>query len=52
MCFVVCAHALACRYGKSPVYAASQMGHVHCVEALIRLKADVLKCDECVNVQL
>ncbi len=47
-CVKVCTHARACRY---PLMAASQMGHVSCVEALIRLKADVLQCDECVNVQ-
>ena len=38
--------ARACRYGRSPVWIASQGGHVSCVEALIVAKADVLQCDE------
>ncbi len=36
--------ARACRDGVFPVYAASLLGQVSCVEALIRLKADVLQC--------
>ena len=44
-CVCVCTHARACRDGASPLYAASAGGHLTCVEALIRLKADVLQCD-------
>ncbi len=33
-----------CRNGVSPLWVASQVGHVSCVEALIRGKADVLQC--------
>lgn len=32
--------------GSSPLYMASNCGHVSCVEALIRGKADVLHCDK------
>jgi len=45
-CVLVCTHASACRDGWSPLYAASVGGHLTCVEALIRLKADVLQCDK------
>ena len=44
-CVWVCTHARACRDGRSPVYVASEGGYLACVEALIRLKADVLQCD-------
>jgi len=44
MSFFVCTHARACRGVWSPLCAASQGGHLTCVEALIRLKADVLQC--------
>ncbi len=44
-CVWVCTHARACRDGASPLYVASGGGHLTCVEALIRLKADVLQCD-------
>ena len=37
--------ARACREGASPLWMASLLGHVSCVEALIRAKADVLQCD-------
>ena len=37
-----------CSDGASPLWAANQGGHVSCVEALIRGKADVLQCDESV----
>jgi len=33
-----------CRYGASPLYVASQGGHISCVEALIRSKADLMQC--------
>jgi len=33
-----------CSDGASPLFMASQGGHVSCVEALIRGKADVLQC--------
>jgi hypothetical protein len=36
--------ARACRDGASLVFMASYGGHVSCVEALIRAKADVLQC--------
>ncbi len=45
-CLGVCTDARACREGESPVYMASAGGHVSCVEALIRAKADVLQCEE------
>ena len=35
-----------CRDGSSLLYMASFGGHVSCVEALIRGKADVLQCDK------
>jgi len=44
-CGFVCAHARACRDGASPLWIASQGGHLTCVEALILAKADVLQCD-------
>ena len=44
-CVLVCTHARACRDGASPLYVAYAVGHLACVEALIRLKADVLKFD-------
>ena len=34
------------RSGWSPVFAASLLGDVSCVEALIRGKADVLQCNK------
>ncbi len=37
---------LVCSDGASPLYMASFGGHVSCVEALIRGKADVLQCKE------
>ena len=43
--FWVCTDARACRDGASPVLMASFGGHVSCVEALIRAKADVLHCN-------
>ena len=43
-CVQACTHSRACRDGKSPLFAASYVGHVSCVEALIGLKADVLQC--------
>jgi hypothetical protein len=45
-CVWVCAHTRACSDGKSPLWIAAQGGHVSCVEALIRLKADVLQCNK------
>jgi len=45
-CVLVCTHARACRYGRSPLWAASLGGHLTCVEDLIRLKADVLQCSK------
>ena len=45
-CVWVCTDARACRDGDSPVCAASSEGHVSCVEALIRAKADVLQCSK------
>jgi len=45
-CVLVCTHARACRRGVSPLMMASAGGHLACVEALIRLKADVLQCDK------
>ena len=45
-CVWVCTDARACRNGRSPVWVASVGGHVSCVEALIRAKADVLQCDK------
>ena len=44
-CVQACTHSRACRNGESPLYAASNGGHVSCVEALIGSKADVLQCD-------
>jgi hypothetical protein len=44
--FRVCTHSLACRGGTSPLNVASFAGHLSCVEALIRLKADVLQCNK------
>ncbi len=38
----------ACRNGRSPLFVASREGHISCVEALIRVRADVLKFDSCV----
>jgi len=35
-----------CRDGMSPLSMASQGGHLSCVEALIRGKADVLQCSK------
>jgi hypothetical protein len=35
-----------CSDGSSPLLAASYGGHVSCVEALIRGKADVLQCNK------
>jgi len=35
-----------CSDGTSPLLMASLEGHVLCVEALIRGKADVLQCDK------
>jgi hypothetical protein len=49
--FSGCADARACREGGSPVSIACLMGHLSCVEALIRLKADVLQCDRYVFVR-
>ena len=37
---------LVCSDGASPLFAASLGGHVSCVEALIRGKADVLQCNK------
>ena len=45
-CVWVCTHALACRDGTSPLWAASFGGNLSCVEALILAKADVLQCDK------
>ena len=45
-CVWVCTHTRACSFGWSPVFAASDAGHVSCVEALIRAKADVLQCNK------
>ena len=45
-CGWVCTDARAYRDGQSPVFMASSGGHVSCVEALIRAKADVLQCDK------
>jgi hypothetical protein len=42
----VSADARACSDDISPVFIASQGGHVSCVEALIGAKADVLQCDK------
>ena len=47
-CMWECSDVRACRDGESPVWAASQGGHTACVEALIRLQADVLKCNRLV----
>ena len=44
--FWVCSDARASREGYSPVLAASAGGHISCVEALIRAKADLLQCDK------
>ena len=44
----MCAHACACRNGRSPLLVASRDGHISCVEALIRFNADVLEFDGCV----
>ena len=33
-----------CSDGMSPLFMSSQKGHISCVEALIRRKADVLQC--------
>ncbi len=41
-CVQACTHSRACRDGRSPLHAASDEGHVSCVEALIGSKADVL----------
>ncbi len=38
-------HGRACRENTSPVWIASQGGHLSCVEALIRAKANVLQCN-------
>ena len=38
--------ARECRNGTSPLLMASAGGHVSCVEALIRGKADVLQCNK------
>ena len=35
-----------CSDGASPLLMASMGGHVSCVEALIRSKADVLQCSK------
>ena len=40
------ADAHVCRSGRFPLYAASLGGHLSCVEALIRSKADVLQFDK------
>jgi hypothetical protein len=45
-CVWVCTDASACRDGSSPIYMASAGGHISCVEALIRAKADMLQCDK------
>jgi len=45
-CVWVCSDARASREGYSPVLAASAGGHISCVEALIRAKADLLQCDK------
>jgi hypothetical protein len=45
-CGRVCADGCASRVGRSPVYVATYEGHVSCVEALIRMNADVLQCDK------
>ena len=45
-CVRVCTHARACREGQSPLWIASFAGHISCVEALIRAKADVLQCEK------
>ena len=45
-CVCVCTDVRVCRYGVSPLYAASYGGHASCVEALILGKADVLQCDQ------
>jgi hypothetical protein len=34
------------RNGFSPLFLACYNGHVSCIEALIRLKSDVLQCDK------
>ena len=44
--FWVCTDARVCREGYSPVLIASVGGHISCVEALIRAKADVLQFDK------
>ena len=36
--------ARVCSDGMSPLFMASVGGHVSCVEALIRSKADLLQC--------
>ena len=45
-CVKACTHSRACRNGDSPLLQASNAGHFSCVEALIRLKADVLQCNK------
>ncbi len=44
-CVLVGALMRAYRVGCSILYIASAGGHLSCVEALIREKADVLQCD-------
>ena len=46
LCVGQCTDVRVCRDGLSPLYAASDVGHVSCVEALILGKADVLQCDK------
>ena len=45
LCVGRCTDVRVCRYGMSPLNAASSGGHASCVEALILGKADVLQCD-------
>ena len=44
-CAWVCTNARACR-GVSPLLAASEGGHLSCVEALIHANANVLECNK------